>query len=116
MRAGDSWNQVLLDVIARRVDYVVVVQTLAMARATKGVFNREIDAALVRQAEMGEYEGQKLRFLIPVKIGACALLSPLRAQHAIDVSQADGVGLLVTSILEDWDKRLKLKSRSLGVA
>jgi TIR domain/SIR2-like domain len=115
LRAGDNWNKVLLDVIARRVDYVVVVQTPAMTLATKGVFNREIDAALVQQTDMGEFDGQKLRFLIPVKIGACALLSSLRAQHAIDVSQVDGVDSLAASILEDWDKRSKLKSRSVGV-
>ena len=30
LRAGDDWNRVLLDVIARRVDYVIVVQTPAM--------------------------------------------------------------------------------------
>ena len=116
LRAGDNWNQVLLDVIARHVDYVVVVQTPAMTTATKGVFFREIDAALLQQAEMGEFDGQKLRFLVPVKIGACALLSSLKAYHVIDVSEADGMDLLTKSILEDWDRRAGLRSRSQGVA
>ena len=116
LRAGDNWNQVLLDVIARRVDYVVVVQTPAMTTATTGVFHREIDAALLQQAEMGEFDGQKLRFLVPVQIGACALLSSLKAYHVIDVSEADGMDLLIKSILEDWDRRAGLRSRSQGVA
>lgn len=116
LRAGDDWNRVLLDVIARRVDYVIVVQTPAMTTAIRGVFHREIESALQRQAEMGEFEGQKLRFLIPVKIGACALLASLNTAHVIDVSDPDGVDLLVKSILEDWDRRAALRSRPQGVA
>ena len=116
LRAGDNWNQVLLDVIARRVDYVVVVQTSTMTLATRGVFHREIEAALVQQAEMGEFEGQKLRFLIPVRIGDCPLLSSLKAFHVINVDHADGVDSLVTSVLEDWSRRSSLKSRAPGVA
>lgn len=116
LRAGDDWNRVLLDVIARRVDYVIVVQTPTMTTATKGVFHREIEAALLQQAEMGEFEGQKLRFLIPVKIGACALLASLKTAHVIDVSDPDGVDSLVKSILEDWKRRAALRSRPQGVA
>jgi nucleotide-binding universal stress UspA family protein len=111
LRAGDDWNWVLLDVIARRVDYVIVVQTPAMTTAIRGVFHREIEAALQRQAEMGEVEGQKLRFLVPVKIGAGATLSSLRSLHAIDVSGPDGVYSLVKSILEDWGRRAAFKPR-----
>jgi hypothetical protein len=111
LRAGDDWNRVLLEVIAKRVDYVIVVQTPAMTTAMRGVFHREIDAALQRQAEMGEFEGQKLRFLVPVKIGACAPLSSLERLHVIDVSEPDGVDSLVKSILEDWDRRAAFKSR-----
>jgi hypothetical protein len=111
LRAGDDWNQVLLDVIARRVDYVVAVQTAAMTMVTKGVFHREIEAAMLQQSEMGEFDGQKLRFLIPVRIGDCPLLSSLKVFHVIDVSDTDGVNLLATSILEDWGRRSALRSR-----
>lgn len=116
LRAGDDWNRVLLDVIAKRVHYVIVVQTPAMTTAVHGVFNREIEAALQRQAEMGEFEGQKLRFLVPVKMGAGGLLSSLKALHVIDISEPDGVDLLVKSILEDWDRRASLKPRAQEVA
>lgn len=116
LRAGDNWNQVLLDVIARRVDYVIVVQTTAMTTATRGVFNREIEAALVQQAEMGEFDGEKLRFLIPVKIGDCGIMSSLKSFHVIDVGDAAGIDLLAKSIQEDWQRRSTLKARTPGAA
>ena len=62
LRAGDKWSQVLLGVINRKVDYVVVVQTPGMTTAIRGVFHREIEAALLREAEMGEFEGEKTPF------------------------------------------------------
>jgi len=116
LRAGDKWNEVLLDVIKRKVDYVIVLQTFAMTTAIRGVFHREIEAARSRDAEMGESDGQKLRFLIPVKIGDCAPLSSLKNFHVIDVAEDEGVDLLVKSILEDWDKRAALRTRTRGVA
>jgi hypothetical protein len=114
LRAGDNWDRKLLDVINTQVNYVIVVQTRAMTTATKGVFHREIAAALKVQEEMGEFEGQKLRFVVPVKIGECALLSSLKALHVIDVSTADGVDSLVKSIREDWERRAA--QRATGVA
>jgi TIR domain/SIR2-like domain len=116
LRAGDRWSQVLLDVINRKVEYVIVVQTPSMTTAIRGVFHREIQAALAREAEMGEFEGEKLRFVIPVKIGDCALLSSLKGFHVIDVSTAAGVDSLVQSILEDSKRRAALGSRAKGVA
>jgi nucleotide-binding universal stress UspA family protein len=116
LRVGDDWDRVLLDVIANRVDYVIVVQTLAMTTAVRGVFHREIEAALKRQAEMGEFEGQRLRFLVPVKIGACGLLSSLKTLHVIDVGDPAGIDALARSILEDWGRRATLRSRPQGAA
>lgn len=110
LRAGDDWNRVLLDVIAKRVDYVVVVQTPAMTRRIEGVFHREIAAALQRQHEMGEFEGRQLRFLLPVTLGPCTPLSSLSASHTIDVGGSDGVQSLIESIREDWDRRTALKA------
>ena len=116
MRAGDKWKDLLLDVINTRVDYVIVVQTPAMTTRISGVFQLEIAAALSHDAEMAEFDHQKLRFLIPVKIGDCALLSSLMDRHVIDVSEAGGVDSLVKSILEDWEKRSAQKLRAKGVA
>jgi hypothetical protein len=112
LRAGDNWNRVLLDVIERRVDYLVAVQTPAMTARIEGVFHREIATALQRQAEMGELDGVQLRFLIPIRIGRCPLLSVLSHAHVIDVDPTEGVGALVQSIQEDWQRRSELKSRA----
>jgi hypothetical protein len=71
LRVGDRWSRVLEDVISSKVDYVVVVQTEQMALRINGVFHSEIEVALRKQSEMGEFEGQRLRFLLPVKIGEC---------------------------------------------
>jgi SIR2-like domain/TIR domain len=112
LRAGDNWNEVLLTIIKKKVDYVIVVQTHAMSTAISGVFHREIQAAQQRQAEMGRFEGQRLRFLVPVTIGRGDLLSPLNEElHTVDVGTPAGVDLLVKSILEDWENREKLGGR-----
>jgi hypothetical protein len=112
LRVGDIWNPQLLHVIGKVVDYVIVVQTPMMLGRVEGVFNEEITTALKRHSGYGEYEGQKLRFLLPVKIGNCNLKSDLQIFHAIDVSEPAGVDSLVTSILEDWDRRTALRMKA----
>jgi hypothetical protein len=114
LKAGDDWNRTLLHIIKKRVNYVIVVITPNMTTSTEGVFNREIAAALQRQADMGEFEGQKLRFLIPVQLGDCILPSSLEDLHVIDVNDPAGVDKVAASILEDWNRRAALKSHGLG--
>ena len=116
LRAGEDWDKKLFAVIHSEVDYVIVVLTPAMTAATKGVFHREIAAALIEQKEMGEYEGEQLRFVIPVKIGDCGLLSSLKAFQAIDVSDVEGVEALTNSIHEDWERRAAKMARAEAVA
>jgi hypothetical protein len=108
LRVGDDWNRVLVDVISKRVDYVVVVQTAQMAHRINGVFNREIEVALEKQSEMGEFEGQRLRFLLPVRIGSCPTLSSLASLHVLGLSGPADVAGLAASIEEDWKRRRKL--------
>jgi hypothetical protein len=110
LRAGDRWNDVLLSVIRSKVDYAIVVQTSAMTTAVSGVFHREIKAALDKDADMGDFDGQRLRFLIPVTVGSCEPLRALADYHMIDVSESDGVQSLAQSILEDWAKRQKKRA------
>lgn len=116
LRAGDKWNDVLRSLIQNEneVDYVIVVQTTSMVNAVSGVFHREIKAARERQDDMGEFEGQRLRFLIPITVGDSGFLSDLREYHSVDVS--GGVDLLVVSIMEDWERRAKLMSRGRRAA
>jgi len=116
LRAGDDWNQKLIRVIQKMVDYVIVLQTEEMLSRTEGVFHREIREAQVRQWGMAEYEGEKLRFLIPVQCGACGILSELEDRHVIDIDAPGGEDALADSILEDWRRRAALNSRSKAVA
>ena len=116
LRAGDDWNQKLIRVIQKMVDYVIVLQTDEMLSRTEGVFHREIKEAETRQWSMSEYQGDKLRFLIPVQCGACGILSSLENRHVIDIDAPGGEEALADSILEDWRKRAALSSRSRAVA
>ena len=116
LRAGDDWNQKLIRVIQKMVDYVIVLQTEEMLSRTEGVFHREIKEAQVRQSGMSEYEGDKLRFLIPVQCGSCGILSDLESRHVIDIDAPGGEEALADSILEDWAKRAALSARSKAVA
>jgi hypothetical protein len=116
LRAGDDWNQKLIRVIQKMVDYVIVLQTEQMLSRTEGVFHREIKEAQVRQSGMSEYEGEKLRFLIPVKCGASGILSDLESRHVIDIDAPGGEDALADSILEDWGRRAALSARSKAVA
>ena len=115
LRSGDDWERVLLDVIAHRVDYVVVLQTPAMlARVKGGVFHKEIAAALDQQAQMGEYEGLRLRFLLPTRLGACPLMGALQDLHVLDMKSPTDTAALVESINEDWVRRGRLSGRLAG--
>lgn len=116
LRAGDDWNEKLIRVIQKMVDYVIVLQTEEMLSRTEGVFHREIREAEVRQSGMSEYKGEKLRFLIPVQCGACGILSSLESRHVIDIDAPGGEDALADSILEDWQKRAALSGRSKAVA
>lgn len=116
LRAGDDWNQKLIRVIQKMVDYVIVLQTEEMLSRTEGVFHREIKEAEARQSGMSELEGEKLRFLIPVQCGGCGILSSLENRHVIDIDAPGGEEALADSILEDWRKRAALRMRSKAVA
>lgn len=105
LRAGDDWDRTLRDVIRKRVNYVIVVETEAMVSRREGVFHREINAALERQEDFGEVEGVPLRFVMPVRVGDVDLLSRLAEFHTPDVSTDEGFEELVASILEDWARR-----------
>ncbi len=107
LRAGDNWDKTLKDVISRRVDYVIVVQTPAMTSRIEGVFHREVEAALHRQGNMADF-----RFVIPIRMGDCPMLTALEHVHAIDISAPEGVDALTTSIEEDWQRRLARQGRA----
>ena len=114
LRAGARWNEVLQSVIKERVNYVIVVQTIAMTTRISGVFFREIAAAKEKDEDMGEFRGQKLTFLIPVTLGHSQPLGSLKDLHTIDVTA--GIDALVAAIQADWEIRLKLRGLQASAA
>lgn len=108
LRVGDRWEQLLADVIAKQVDYVVVVQSDVISRRIESYVGRETDEALKRSKDfLGHFN-----FVLPVKLGpASPSLAVLSELHAIDVSTAGGVGQLVSAIQEDWSRRAEHGSR-----
>jgi TIR domain/SIR2-like domain len=109
LRAGDNWDNTLKDVISLRVDYAIVVQTPAMTSRIEGVFHREVAAALIRQGGMADF-----RFVIPIRLGDCPMLSALEHVHAIDVGTPEGIEALARSIEEDWQRRLARQGRAIA--
>lgn len=116
LRAGQDWSRNLARVIRNVVDYVIVLQSGEMLSQTEGVFHEEISQALQRQARMAEYDGDKLRFVIPVRSGSCGMLSDLAHLHVIDIDTPGGEDALADSILEDWRRRALLTAGSKAVA
>jgi hypothetical protein len=116
LRVGQDWNRNLTRVIRKVVDYVIVLQTAEMLSQTEGVFHEEIGQALERQSRMAEYQGDKLRFVIPVRCGRCGMLSILGHLHVIDIDAPGGEDALADSILEDWRRRALLTGGSKAVA
>lgn len=117
LRAGDDWDCVLVNMIEKKVNYFVVVQTPKMMSRTEGVFNEEIDVAIKRQKSMSEgSDGLRFLFLIPVKIGECDSFSKLKGWHDIDVSTESGVDRLARDILDDWTKRQAKTEQTQGLS
>lgn len=101
LRGGDQWDQVVMKVIDKQVDYVVVAQSQAMFRTIRSYCSKEINRALAQQEQYFGY-----RFLIPVMIDECEIYDKLKHLLAIDVRSDAGVDSLAAAILDDWRKRL----------
>lgn len=101
LRAGDNWDRMLVQVIGKQVNYVVVVQTPAMAGRAEGYFYKEIREALERQRRMKE----DVRFIIPIIVGHADPVEMLNGLHNISVNVGENVSGLADVIWEDWLRR-----------
>ncbi|HEX9733754.1 MAG TPA: toll/interleukin-1 receptor domain-containing protein [Thermoanaerobaculia bacterium] len=102
LRGGDRWDDAIRDALDE-VDYVVVVQSAALARKTFSYVNREIDMALQRQ----RFARRGINFVIPVRIDAAPPLEELRDLQSIDLSGPGGFKDLESAILRDQQRRKK---------
>ncbi len=101
LRTGENWDRVLVDVIKKRVDYVVVVQSPRMAARLEGYFRKEIAVALDRYSMFD----QSFLFILPVMLDGGQTMRELEQLHSgLDVTTPSGVQLLASTILNDWVK------------
>ena len=103
LRTGDDWNQLLVHVIQKQVDYVIVVQTPAMTSQFEGYFHKEIATALDRQ----KYFAEGFRFILPIMLSDQKILAQLKGLHAIRLDVTGGFEQLVDAIKSDWELRRK---------
>ena len=101
LRAGDNWDRQLVHVIEKLVDYVVVVQTLAMTSQVEGYFYKEIDAALERQKRFAT----GFRFVLPVTLSTYEGVARLRDLHNISLYESSGFASMIDAIQTDWQRR-----------
>lgn len=102
LRGGDEWNR-LIEKTIKKIDYLVVLQSKALAQKQIGYVNKEINAALDRQDEFRH----GIRFIIPVQIEECPLLEDLDHLQTIDLSNKDNIKDLISTIKRDQQRRKK---------
>lgn len=100
LRGGDRWDDVIPDTI-QGVDYVVVIESRALAEKTFSYVNKEIDLALKRQ----QFARRGIRFIIPVRVDDSPLLGDLKDLHTIDVRSRDDVCEIASVIARDQQRR-----------
>jgi len=100
LRVGENWDRVLVDVIRKRVDYVIVAQSAQMANRVEGYFRKEIDIARNRWSQFDK----NFVFVLPVTLSGGPPLPELEDLHTIDVTSKAGIDSLAKTILEDWAK------------
>ncbi len=102
LRGGDRWDDVIQQALDE-VDYVVVVQSAALAAKTFSYVNQEIDLALKRQ----RFASRGIRYVIPVRIDESPLLDELKHLQTIDLAGGAGFKQLESAILRDQQRRRK---------
>lgn len=102
LRGGDRWDDVIPDAL-EQVDYVVVVQSRALAAKAFSYVNREIDLALKRQ----QLARRGIRFIIPVRVDDSPLLDDLKHLQTLDLRGGEGGVRELTSVIARDQQRRK---------
>ena len=103
LRGGDRWDDAIRNAL-NEVDYVVVVQSAALAAKVRSYVNREIDLALQNQ----QLVRRGFCYLIPVRVDDSPELDELKHLQTVDVRDDAGCQDLVNVILRD-QQRLRKK-------
>ena len=103
LRGGDSWPQLIPQVIEKQAHYFIVLQSPRMLDKPESYFFREIKLAMERQ----EGFAPGLRFMLPAILERDPQLplAALSKVHCLDLTESGGIDNLATAILEDWKQR-----------
>ncbi len=102
LRGGDRWDDTIRGALDE-VDYVIVMQSAALARKTFSYVNKEIAMALERQ----QLARRGICYVIPVRVDEGPLLDELKHLQTLDLHRQAGVGELVSVISRDQQRRRK---------
>ncbi len=109
LRGGEDWGRRIRQVIAKQVDYVLVLETPHMVSRDESYLYEEIDAALERQKRFRP--GRP--FLIPAILERCDPLEELNHLNLADLTTQPGIERLAKEILEDWAGRQAQRSEGV---
>ncbi len=109
LKPGDAWNNKIEEAL-EGVDYVIVLNSKALASRHEGYVVREINCALERQKQFR----REFRFIFPVRIDDAPLLSEIAKFQCQDLPMAGGESIetgflrLTASMQQDYIKRKEL--------
>ncbi len=110
IRGGDNWNNLIINVLEKQVDYVLVLQTPQMMARSESYYFMEIERALERQKKQAD----GIRFLVPCHLGKSKPMQRLEHLNYLDLSTPQGLGELIQSIMKDWEKRQRIRNPVKG--
>ena len=100
LEGGDVWQNEIEERV-RDADYFLVFQSQALMTKTFSYVNSEIKLALDRQRSVR----QGFRFIIPLQIGAGAVLPELQEIQTVQLHDPSDVSSLVSVIVRDYQRR-----------
>ena len=108
IRGGDNWDNLIINVLEKQVDYVLVLQTPQMMARSESYYYMEIDRALERQKKQAD----GISFVIPCHLQNSDPMQRLEHLNYVDLTKPQGLQELTRSIMEDWQKREQIKKGS----
>jgi hypothetical protein len=102
LRAGETWDRTLEQVIDRDINYFVLLHSKTFAETTEGYVIKEFNLALERATRI-----RNVVFIIPVQTDDEPIVSELSKFHAIDLRTQAGLEQLTRDIKRDFETRRK---------
>ncbi len=108
IRGGDNWDNLIINVLEKQVDYTVVLQTPQMMARSESYYFMEIETALERQKKQAD----GINFVIPCHLQSSDPMQRLSHLNYVDLTKPQGLQDLTQSIMQDWKRRKQIKNGS----